>query len=84
MEIRGYQKVDLTSQMTVSGNVHVLAERRVGISKVYTDSDVELSGFLLSSCQHLITELYLFGGMGEKPLFRLEVLSPREAMNFLA
>jgi hypothetical protein len=67
MAIGESQKVDLASQMPVSGTVHVLAEKRVGMSKAYTDSDVALSGLLLRSCQHLIPELYLFGGMGEKP-----------------
>src|SRR5262249_13960240 len=66
MGIRESQKVDLSSQVTVGGNVHVSEEQRVGISRTYAGSDVALSRLLLSSCQYLIPRLYLFGGIPAK------------------
>ena len=68
MVTRGSQKVDLSSQVTVGGNVHVFEEQRVGISMAYAGSDVVLSRLLLSLYRRLIPRLYLFGGM----LFRLQ------------
>ena len=44
-----------------------LEEQRVGIARAYAGSDVALSRLLLRSCHRLISRLYLFGGMGEKP-----------------
>jgi|SRR5215475_11170790 len=67
METRGSQKVDLSSQVIVGGNVWVSEEKTVGISRMYVGSDVALSRSPLSLCQRLIPELYLFGGLGEKP-----------------
>ena len=68
------QKVDLASQVAVGGNVRVSTEKRVGILRAYAGSDVALAGLLLSLCLCPMPELYLFGGMGGKPLFLIAPL----------